>query len=68
MPLDDKRFPEVIKEVYSLVAELEAMFPGRPFTPDGHMIGSLAECFAEYYYGLNLYKCSYPGHDAHTEN
>lgn len=43
------------------------MFPGRPFTPDGHMVGSLAECFAEYYYGLILYDCSNPGHDAQID-
>jgi hypothetical protein len=66
MPCDDKRFPQLIQNLYRIVGELEAMFPGRPFTPDGHMVGSLAECFAEYYYGLNLYVCSYPGHDAHT--
>jgi hypothetical protein len=68
MPLDEKRFPELIRELYRLVAELEAMFPGRPFTPDGHMVGSLAECFAEYYYGLKLFACSNPGHDAHAED
>ncbi len=68
MPLDEKRFPELIRELYRLVAQLEEMFPGRPFTPDGHMVGSLAECFAEYYYGLNLYACSNSGHDAHVED
>lgn len=68
MPFDDKRFPELIQELYRTVGELGAMFPGRPFTPDGHLVGSLAECFAEYYYGLNLYACSYPGHDAHTDD
>ena len=40
------------------------MFPGRPFTPDGHMVGSLAECYAEYCYDLELFTCSHPGHDA----
>lgn len=68
MPLDEKRFPELIREMYGVVDQLELMFPGRPFTPDGHMVGSLAECFAEYYYGLKLYACSNPGHDAHTDD
>ncbi len=68
MPLDEKRFPELIRELYAVVRQLEEMFPGRPFTPDGHMVGSLAECFAKYYYGLNLYACSNPGHDAHLED
>lgn len=67
MPLDRKRFPQLIMELYRLLAELESMFPGRPFTPDGHMVGSLAECFAEYHYGLNLLRCSYPGHDAQAD-
>src|SRR5262245_51594367 len=65
MPLDEQRFPELIRDLYRIVGELETMFPGRPFTPDGHMVGSLAECYAEYHYGLNLYACSHPGHDAH---
>jgi hypothetical protein len=68
MPFDDKRFPELIRELYRIVGELEGMFPGRPFTPDGHMVGSLAECYAEYYYGLKLYACSNPGHDAYTDD
>ncbi len=66
MPFDNERFPQLIQELYRIVSELEAMFPGRPFTPDGHMVGSLAECFAEYYYDLKLFACSYPGHDAYT--
>jgi hypothetical protein len=64
--LNEKRFPELICELYRIVGELEIMFPGRPFTPDGHMVGSLAECYAEYYYGLSLYACSNAGHDAHN--
>ena len=68
MPFNDKRFPELIQELYRIVDDLEKMFPGRPFTPDGHMVGSLAECFAEYKYGLKLHACSYPGHDAHTDD
>lgn len=66
MPLDENRFPEMIRELYKLVAKLEAMFPGRRFTPDGHIVGSLAECFTEHYYGLSLYAGSNPGHDAHV--
>lgn len=66
MALNEERFPELIRELYQTVARLGEMFPDRPFTPDGHMVGSLAECFAEYYYGLNLYECSHQGHDAHV--
>jgi hypothetical protein len=68
MALDEKRFPELIRSLYQLVSELESMFPGRPFTPDGHMVGSLAECFAEFAFGLSLYKCSNKGHDAYNQS
>ncbi len=63
MSFDEERFPELIRDLYRTVAELERMC-GRPFTPDGHMVGSLAECFAAYYYGLDLNACSTRGHDA----
>ena len=66
--MDEQRFPELIRNLYNIVAELEEMFTGRPFTPDGHMVGSLAECFAEYYYALNLLACSNPGHDARLDD
>ena len=68
MPLDEKRFPELICELYQITAQLDEMFPGRPLTPDGHMVGSLVECFAEYHYDLNLYPCSNPGRDAHLKD
>src|SRR3990172_646287 len=68
MPLDDKRFPALIRELYRIVGQLETMFPGRPFTRDGHLVGSLAECFAEYDYCLSPCACSSPGHDAQVEN
>ena len=66
MALDESQFPALIRQLYQVVAELETMFPGRPFTLDRHMVGSLAECFAEYHYGLTLHSCSNPGHDART--
>ena len=68
MPLDENKFPELIRELYKVVSKLETMFPGRPFTPDGHMVGSLAECFAEYYYDLSLLPCSTKGHDAEHQS
>lgn len=68
MPLDEARFPQLIRDLYKIVGELEKMFEGRPFTPDGHMVGSLAECFAAYYYGLDLLTCSTPGHDARVKD
>lgn len=64
MSLDENRFPSLIRQLYAVSHELEQMFPGRPFTPDGHMVGSLAECFAAHYYDLTLCPCSNEGYDA----
>ncbi|MBI3299684.1 MAG: hypothetical protein HYZ75_16075 [Elusimicrobia bacterium] len=62
--MDEVRFPEIIRRLYEVVDELEGMFPGRHFTPDGHMVGSLGEALAAYYYGLELLTASTPGRDA----
>ena len=65
--MDEKKFPELIKGIYKIVSELETMFPGRHFTPDGHMVGSIGECMAAYYYGLELLPASTQGKDATRE-
>ena len=39
------------------------MFPGRHFTPDGHMVGSLGEALAQYYYRIELLGSSAYCHD-----
>lgn len=62
--MDQERFPQIICEIYKLTAELEAMFPDRPFTPDGHMVGSIGEVLAAYRYDLELLAPSAPVHDA----
>jgi hypothetical protein len=61
--LDEQRLPKLIRHLYRIVGELEAMFPGRHFTPDGHMVGSLGECLAAHHYGIELHSASHPGHD-----
>ena len=43
VPMNKTRFPEIIRELYRLIDELEQMFPGRHFTPDGHLVGSIGE-------------------------
>lgn len=62
--MDKERFPELMKMLYTIVAELEEMFPGRHFTPDGHLVGSIGEALAAYYYGLELLPASTKGKDA----
>ncbi|MCH8273301.1 MAG: hypothetical protein IH851_00725 [Armatimonadetes bacterium] len=56
--------PQLVRELYKTVAELERMFPGRRFTPDGHMVGSIGEVLAAHRYGLKLLSASSPKHDA----
>ena len=65
--MNTTRFPELIREIYRAVDELESMFPGRHFTPDGHMVGSIGEAIARHYYGVELYSASHEGHDGEAE-
>ena len=57
-----------IKELYGLVHRLEKAYPGRHFTPDGHLVGSLGEVYAAEHYALSLFEASYPVHDAVTSD
>lgn len=52
-----------IHDLYAIVGRLEALYPGRRFTPDGHMVGSLGEAVAAERYGIVLFEPSYPVHD-----
>lgn len=65
--IDHDKFRALIKQLYVTVNELEAMFPGRHFTPDGHMVGSLGECLVADAYNLELKTASNKGYDAVTE-
>lgn len=64
--MDHQRFKQLIGQLYGTVRELEAMFPGRHFTPDGHMVGSIGECLVADAYDLELETASNPGFDART--
>lgn len=59
---------EKIRKIYEITRELEEMYPGRHFTPDGHMVGSIGEVIAAEEYGLELFEASHPVHDAKTED
>lgn len=52
-----------VQKMIEIVAELEAEFPGRHFTLDGHLVGSIGEVMAAYYYGIDLFKASTERHD-----
>lgn len=56
--------PSLINELYAIVRKLEGHFPGRKFTLDGHLVGSIGEVLAAYYYNLMLLPASTETHDA----
>ncbi len=60
--------PEPIAEIFRQVARLERAYPGRKFTPDGHLIGSIGEVIAAEAFDLKLLPASAAGHDARDEN
>jgi hypothetical protein len=66
--VDDRKFQNLIKDLYATVNELERMFPGRHFTPDGHMVGSIGECIVVDAYDLELMPASNKGYDAVTKS
>ena len=59
---------EKIKQLLSIVSELESTFEGRHFTLDGHLLGSIGEVMSAYYYGIELYDASAPTHDGITKD
>ena len=60
--------PEPVARIYKATAALEALYPSRKFTPDGHLVGSIGEVIAAEALGLTLYPMSRPGHDAYDAN
>ena len=66
--MDQLKFKENVRSLYAIVNKLETMFPGRPFTPDGHMVGSLGECLVADRYDLELMPPSNKGYDAVTKD
>ena len=63
-----KDVPDLVKKLYALVGEFEHRFPGRKFTPDGHLVGSIGEVVAASRYNLALLPASAEGHDARAAN
>jgi hypothetical protein len=60
--------PALIGELLKTTQRLNTLFEGRPFTPDGHLAGSIGEVVAEYIYGLKLQPSGTPQVDAHTND
>ena len=57
-----------IRQPYAITQELEHNYPGRKFTPDGHLVGSIGEVLVSEHYGLTLLPNSSETHDAVTKD
>ena len=66
--MEKYKFQKLLRSIYDAVDALEAMFPGRHFTPDGHMVGSLGEALAAHHYGIKLSPASSQCHDGVCES
>ena len=56
--------PTEVAEIYDAVSRPESKYPGRKFTPDGHLVGSIGEVIAAEAFGLELLAASSEAHDA----
>jgi hypothetical protein len=64
--IDWSKVAEYLGALYSASDGLEEVFPGRKFTLDGHLVGSVGEVIAAYMFNLSLNPASTKGHDAKT--
>ena len=63
-----ERLREQIRQLFKISTDLELAFPGRKFTLDGHLVGSIGEVIAAYHYDLELMAIGSPKHDAVSKN
>ena len=63
-PVDWEEVKGLLDQLYAASGRLEALFPGRKFTLDGHLVGSVGEVIAAYMLDLDLARASRQGHDA----
>jgi hypothetical protein len=62
--MDWDEVTRLIEDLYTASDGLLQMFPGRKFTLDGHLVGSIGEVVAAYMFDLELNTASTLGHDA----
>ena len=51
---DIKKLEAAIRHMYASVQVLREAFPGKPFTPDGRMVGDIGEAIAALRFGVVL--------------
>lgn len=61
--VDWARVARYLDDLYTASDGLERVFPGRKFTLDGHLVGSIGEVVAAYIFDLDLNPASTLGHD-----
>lgn len=65
-PGDRIKLPAAVRKLYEAVEELEKEYD-RPFTIDGHLMGSIGEVLARQAFGFILHPPSHKGHDARCD-
>lgn len=60
--------PAPVRAIFEAVRELEAHYPGRKFTPDGHLVGSIGEVIAAEAFDIELFSMSERGHDGRDKD
>jgi hypothetical protein len=66
--VDWKQVTALLDDLYTAADGLERIFPGRKFTLDGHLVGSIGEVVAAYMFDLDLNPASTQGHDARARD
>lgn len=63
-----RKIEEALKGLFSAVSMLQEAYPGKPFTPDGRLVGDIGEVVASLAYGLTLNNGLTKHHDAVTDD
>ena len=58
------KLPSAVASIYKATKRLNAEYPLRSFTLDGHLVGHLGEVIAAKEFELTLLANNFPGHDA----
>ncbi|NBK38156.1 hypothetical protein EON09_06380 [Pseudomonas soli] len=62
------KIEEALKGLFTAVSMLQEAYPGKPFTPDGRLVGDIGEVVASLAYRLTLNEGLTKHHDAVTED
>ena len=57
------KLDSLIRDLYAIKNTLEEQYPGRKFSLDGHLVGSIGEVLVAEAYGIDLYPTGTETHD-----